>query len=78
MGKRDRDLSKLETMVLERKFVNQTEADNGYLAILAIIYMVIEVRDWIIKESEVGLMPEKTETAVLLDEASESQNLATR
>ena len=73
MRKRDRDVSKLEPKALEGKFVGYAEADNGYLVYVPNTrkVMAVAVLDVIIKESEVGSTPDKTETADLLDEGSE-------
>ena len=71
MRKRDRDVSKLEPKALEGKFVGYAEGDNGYLVYVPNIRKVMAVRDVIIKESEVGSIPDKTETADLLDDGSE-------
>ena len=70
MRKRDRDVSKLETKALEGKFVGYTEGDNGYLVYVTNTRKVMAVRDTIIKVSEVVSIPDKTETADLLDEGS--------
>ena len=71
MKKRDKDVGKLEPKALEGKFVGYTEGDNGYLVYVPNTRKVMAVRDVIIKESEVGSIPDKTETADLLDEGSE-------
>ena len=71
MRKRDRDVSKLEPKALEGKFVGYTEGDNGYLVYVPNTREVMAVRDVIINESEVGSIPDKVETADLLDEGSE-------
>ena len=71
MRKRDRDVSKLEPKVLEGKFVGYTEGDNGYLVYVPSTRKVVAVRDVIIKESEVGSIPDNTETLDLLDEGSQ-------
>ena len=71
MRKRDRDVSKLEPKALEGKFVGYTEGDNGYLVYVPNTRELMAVRDVIIKESEVGSIPDKVETADLLDEGSE-------
>ena len=71
MRKRDRDVSKLEPKALEGKFVGYTEGDNGYLVYVPNTRKVVAVRDVIIKESEVGSIPDNTETPDLLDEGSQ-------
>ena len=71
MRKRDRDVSKLEPKALEGKFVGYTEGDNGYLVFVPNTRKVVAVRDVIIKESEVGSIPDNTETPDLLDEGSQ-------
>ena len=71
MRKRDSDVSKLEPKALEEKFVGYTEGDNGYLVYLLNTRKVVAVQDVIIKESEVGLIPDNTETPDLLDEGSQ-------
>ena len=71
MRKRDRDASKLEPKALEGKFVGYTEGDNGYLVCVPNTRKVVTVRDVIIKESEVGSIPDNTETPDLLDEGSQ-------
>ena len=68
MRKRDRDVSKLETKALEGKFVGYTEGDNGYLVYVPNTRKAVAVRDVIIKESEVGLIPDNLETPDVLDE----------
>ena len=49
--KRDRDVSKLEPMALEGKFVGYIEGDNGYLVYVPNTRKVVAVRYVIIKES---------------------------
>ena len=71
MRKRDRDVNKLEPKALEGKFVGYTEGDNGYLVYVPNRRKVVAVPDVIIKESEVGLIPDNTETPDLLDEGSQ-------
>ena len=71
MRKRDRDVSKLECKTLEGKIVGYTEGDNGYLLYVPNTRNVVAVRDVIIKESEVGSIPDNTETPDLLDEGSQ-------
>ena len=71
MRKRDRYVSKLEPMALEGKFVGYTEGDNGYLVYVPNTRKVEAVQDVIIKESEVGSIPDNTETPDLLDEGSQ-------
>ena len=71
MRKRDRDVSKLEPKALEGKFVGYTEGENGYLVYVPNTRMIVAVRDVIIKESEVGSIPDNTETPDLLDEESQ-------
>ena len=71
MRKRDRDVSKLEPKALEGKFVGYTEGENGYLVYVHNTRKVVAVRDVIIKESEVGSIPDSTETPDLLDEGSQ-------
>ena len=68
MRKRDRNVSKLELKALEGKFVGYTEGENGYLVYVPNTRMVVAVRDVIIKESEVGSIPDNTEMPDLLDE----------
>ena len=69
--KRDRDVSKLDPKTLEGNFVGYTERDNGYLVYVTNTRKVVAVRDVINKESEVGSIPDNTETPDLLDEGSE-------
>ena len=71
MRKRDRDVSKLDPKALEGKFVGYTEGVNGYLVYLPDTRKIVAVRDVIIKESEVGSIPDNTETPVQLDEGSQ-------
>ena len=71
MRKRDSDVSKLETKALEGKFVGYTEGDNGYLVYVPNTRKVVAVRDVMIKESEVGSIPDNKETPDLLDEGSQ-------
>ena len=71
MRKRDRDVSKLVPKALEGKFVGYIEGDNGYLVYKPNTRKVMAVRDVIIKDFEVGSIPDKTEMAHLLDEGSE-------
>ena len=71
MRKRDRDVNKLEPKALEGKFVVYTERDNGYLVYVSNTRKVVAVRDVIIKESEVGSIPDNTETPDILDEGSQ-------
>ena len=71
MRKRDRDVSKLEPKALEGKLVGYTEGDKGYLVYVPNTRKVVAVRDVIIKESEVGSIPDNKETADLLDDGSE-------
>ena len=66
-----RDVSKLEPKALEGKFVGYTEGDNGYLVYVPNTRKVVAVRELIIKESEVGSIPDNTETPDLLDEGSQ-------
>ena len=68
MRKRDRDVSNLELKALEGKFVGYTEGYNGYLVYLPNTHRVVAVRDVIIMESEVGSIPDNTETPDLPDE----------
>ena len=70
MRKPDRDVSKPEPKALEGKFVGYTEEDNGYLVYVPNTRKVVAVRDVIIKESEVGSIPDSTETPDVLDEGS--------
>ena len=67
----DRDISKLEPKTLEGKFVGYTEGDNGYLVYVPNTRKVVAVCDVIIKELEVGSIPDNTETPDLLDEGSQ-------
>ena len=71
MRKRDRDVRKLEPKALEVKFVGYTEGENRYLVYVPKTHKVAVVRDVIIKESEVGSIPDNTETPDLLDEWSQ-------
>ena len=64
MRKRDREVSKLEPKAY-------TEGENGYLVYIPNTRKVMAVRDVIIKESEVGSVPDNKETADLLDDGSE-------
>ena len=66
--KRDRDVSILEPKALEGKFVGYTEGDNGYLVY---VHSKRKARDVIIKESEVGSIPDTTQTPDLLNEGSQ-------
>ena len=68
---RDKDVSKLEPKALEGRFVGYTEEDNGYLMYVTNTLKVVAVKNVIIKESEVGLIPDNTETPELLDEESQ-------
>ena len=70
MRRRDRDVSKLEPKALEGKFVGYTEGDNRYLVYEPNTRKVMTVRDVIIKASELGSIPDNTETPYLLDEGS--------
>ena len=56
---------------MEGKIVGYTEGDNGYLVYVPNTRKVVAVRDVIIKESEVGLIPDNKETPDLLDEGSQ-------
>ena len=69
MRKQDRDVSKLEPKALEGKIVGYTEGDNGYLLYVPNTRRAVAFRDVIIKESEVGPIPDNTETPDLLDES---------
>ena len=69
--KRDRGVSNLEPKALEGKFVGYTEGDNGYLVYVPNTRKDLAVRDVIIKESELGSIPDNTETPYLLDEGSQ-------
>ena len=71
MRKRDRDVSKLEPKALEGKFVGCTEGDNRYLVYVSNLRKVVADRYVIIKESEVGSIPDNTETPDLQDEGSQ-------
>ena len=71
MRNRDRNVSKLEPKALEEKFVGFTEGDNGHLVCVPNTRKVVAVRDAIIKESEVGSVPDNTETPDLLDQGSQ-------
>ena len=73
MRKRDREVRKLEPKALEGKFVGYTEGENGYLVYIPNTRKVMAVRDVIIKESEVGSIPDIKETADLLDDGSEAK-----
>ena len=68
--KSDRDVSKLEPKAVEGKFVGYNEGDKGCLVYVPNTRKVVAVRDVIIKESEVGSIPDKTGTPDLLDEGS--------
>ena len=70
LRKRERDVSELEPKELEGNFVGYTEGDNGYLVYVPNTRKVVAVRDVIIKESEVGSIPDNTETPDLLDKGS--------
>ena len=74
MKKRDREVSKLEHKALEGKFVGYTEGENVYLVYIPNTRKVMAVRDVIIKEPEVGSIPDNKETAELLDDGSELEN----
>ena len=67
MRKRD----KFEPKALEGKFVGYTEGENGYLVYIPNTRKVMTVPDVIIKESEMGSIPDNKETAERLDEWSE-------
>ena len=56
---------------MEGKFVGYTEGHNGYLVYVTNTRKFVEVRDVIIKESEVGSISDNTETPDLLDEGSQ-------
>ena len=71
MTKRDRDVSKLEPRPLEGKCLGYTEGDNGYRVYVPNTRKVVAVRDVIIKDSEVGSIPDDTEAPDLLDEGSQ-------
>ena len=71
MRRRDRDVSKLEPKALKGKFVGYTEGENGYVVYVPNTRKVMAVRDEIIKESDVGSIPDNTETPDLLDEGSQ-------
>ena len=71
MRKRDENVRKLEPKALEGNFVGYTEGANGYLVYVPNTHKVVAVRDVIIKESEVGSIPDNTETLDLLDEGSQ-------
>ena len=71
MRKRDREVSKLESKALEGKFVGYTEGENGYLVYIPNTRKVMAVRDVIIKESEMGSIPDNKEPADQLDNGSE-------
>ena len=71
MRKRDRDVSKLERKALAGKFVGYTEGDNGYLVDVPNTRNVVAVRDVVIKESDVGSIPDNKEMPDLLDEGSQ-------
>ena len=67
MRKRDRDVSKPDPKAVEGKFVGYTEGDNGYLVYVHNTRKAVAVGDVIIKESEVGSIPDNTEMPHLLD-----------
>ena len=71
MRKKNRDVSKLKPKALKKKFEGCTEEDNGYLVYVPNTRNVVAVQDLIIKESEVGPIPDNTETPDLLDEGSQ-------
>ena len=71
MRKKDREVSKLEPKALEGKFVGYTEGENGYLVYIPNTRKVMADRDVIIKESDVGSIPDNKETADLLDDGSQ-------
>ena len=52
-----------------------TEADNGYLVYVSNTRKVVTVRDVTIKESEVGSVPDNTETPDLLNEGSQQPGI---
>ena len=70
MRKQVRDVSKLDPKALEGKFVGYTEGDKGYLVYVPNTRKVVAVRDVIIKEYEVGSIPDNTETPDVLEEGS--------
>ena len=55
----------------DRVFVGHTEGDKGYLVYVPNTRKVVAVRDVILKESEVGSIPDNTETPDTLDEGSQ-------
>ena len=67
---RDRDVSKIEPKALEGKFAGYAEGGNRYLVYVPNTRKVVAVRDSIIKESELGSIPDNTEMRDLLDEGS--------
>ena len=71
MRNRDRDFSKFQPKAQEGKFVGYSEGHNGYLVYVPNTRKVMAVRDVIIKESEVGSIPDITDTPDLLDEGSQ-------
>ena len=71
MRKRDREVSNFEPKALEGKFVGYTEGENGYLVYIPNTRKVMAVRDVIIKDPELGSIPDNKETADLLDDGSE-------
>ena len=56
-------------------FLGYTEGDNGYLVYVPNTRKVVAVRDAIIKESEVGSIPDNTETPNLIDEGSQQMGI---
>ena len=67
----DRDVSKLEPKAVKGKFLGYPEVDNGYMVYVTNTRKFMTVQDVIIKESEVGAIPDETETPDLLDEGSQ-------
>ena len=70
MRRRERDVNKLEHMAPKENFSSDTEGDNGYLVNVPNTRKMVALRDVIVKESEVGSIPDNTETPDLLDEGS--------
>ena len=75
MGNRDRYFNKLETKAMEKNVTRFTEGGNGNLVFIPNLRKVMAVRDVIIKENEVGAIPDNAEKSDLLDEEPEQQGI---
>ena len=68
MRKGDIDVSKFEPKALEGIILGYNEGDNGYVEYVPNTRKVVAVRDLTMKSSEVGSIPDNTETPDLLYE----------